>query len=140
MNKPYSEWSEEAKEKHRIQTRLWKKRNPDKNKDQKRRWWKKHSQSHKQRLKELRQQVREIALRTFGTICCLCGLECGEKIELHEIHGKRHPRNVEYYVEHKDDFAPTCYQCHRMVHRLMKTFGLSWNDILALKSGNRGRD
>jgi len=140
MKKPYSEWSEESKEKHRLQTRLWKDRNPDKNKAQKRRWWGRHSGISKERLHLLHQQVREFALKTFGTVCCLCGSECGEKIEIHEIHGNEHPVAIEYYIEHKDDFAPTCYECHRETHRLMKTLGLSWKDILALKSGNRGRD
>lgn len=88
-----------------------------------------------------RRKLRQKVLHIFGTKCCLCGIECavfikkGIKLEMHEIHGIRHPNNNDKHViEHKEDYAPLCTPCHRMVSRMMKLFGLNWQQILSLKN------
>lgn len=140
IKKPYAEWPEESKRKHRIQTRLWKKRNREKTKAQKRRWWARIKEKDKKKRVVARAQERAEILKLFGTICILCGKNPVKRVQIHEIYGKRHPRRLKYYLEHKEDFVCLCYQCHRMVHRMMKVFGVSWKDILSFKSGNVGRD
>ncbi len=140
INKPYSEWPEESKIKHRIQTKKWKQRNPEEAKAQKRRWWTRTSEKHKEKNRVTRIQERAEALKLFGTTCVLCNKNPVKRVQIHEIHGKRHPRRLKYYLEYKEDFVCLCYRCHRMVHRMMKVFGFSWKDILSFKSGNVGRD
>ena len=71
----------------------------------------------------------------LGDSCILCERKI---VVFHQIYGQRHPYyNFEYQVQHKDDFAPLCVTCHRMVHRMMKLLGINWKTILRLKAKYR---
>lgn len=86
-----------------------------------------------ERSKTVRVNGKEAVLKLLGDSCILCNKK--EKINFHEIHGKRHPYyNWNYHLEHIDDFKTLCTGCHTMVHRMIRVFNLTWDEILNLKS------
>jgi hypothetical protein len=99
------------------------------------------------RNKKQNQERRRIQESTLGKHCALCDSVPNDKVdkggrlqhylEYHEIYGKKHPLTLKYFLEHKDDFVPLCKLCHKVVHHLMKVFGLTWKDMLALKETRR---
>jgi len=91
----------------------------------------------KQWLKE-KQALDKLA----GDVCSLCGIEYKHQskrrrfINLHNIHNKKHSKKLAYMLEHKEEFVPLCRLCHDTVHRMNQLFGLTWDDILLLKTRN----
>lgn len=77
----------------------------------------------KHRLK-LRQKVIEL----LGKSCALCGSEY--KVDYHEIHGKRHTRWNQYFIDHYKDFVPLCRKHHLALHRLADSENLNLTERL----------
>lgn len=98
---------------------------------------KRYLEYRKKYQRERHQKLREKALSLFGSKCFLCEVDCkatNTKLELHEIHGKRHlNEHLLKATKNPKDYAPLCIHCHRMVSRMMRVFCLTWQDILALK-------
>lgn len=122
--------------KHRKEVKDWKLGNRDKLLAQKRRHYRNNQaeilEKRRKRRAELKQQIRE----TFGIRCIFCSYEGPKRLHLHEIYGKKHTPSRVYILQHKENFVLLCPEDHRMVSRMMSVFGLSWQDILRLKSGN----
>ena len=71
----------------------------------------------KENLKKKERQLRDENFRILGKKCSICGME--ENTEFHEIHGKKHERSNRYIALHREDFIVLCFQCHKIVHRLV---------------------
>jgi hypothetical protein len=87
--------------------------------------------------KTTREALKTRAYAVHGTKCVLCDLDCVKakmRIEFHEVNGKPHPSNhLRRVINHPEDYAPLCHNCHHMVSRIVKVFKLSWKEIIALK-------
>lgn len=79
-----------------------------------------------QRKKEYRQKVKDL----FQKKCLSC--ETTETLLFHEIHWKKHPINLSYYIKHKEDFITLCNVCHRGFHFLHQKCNMELEDILKL--------
>ena len=72
------------------------------------------------RLIEINNKIAEL----FGTVkCIIC--ESQKDIDIHEIYGKKHPRNnplikYKYFLKHKKDFVVLCSKHHYLIHRFAK--------------------
>lgn len=130
-----------SKEDAKNQKRRWRAANKDKEQIYRAR----HAIQKRIRAQERRDEIRELRRKVFGDVCVLCGEQdfIGAPklgVILHEIHGKPHydgnhrskEATLKDALKHKEDFAPVCIVDHRMVHRMMKVFGCSWEDILSL--------
>ena len=93
-------------------------------------YYKQHQKHENRYHKEYRKNKYEKIRKLFGNKCCICGFD--RMLMLHEIYGKEHIVSLKYYQEHKDDFALTCFFCHKGIHFCMKHLGLSFNQILEL--------
>lgn len=53
-------------------------------------------------------------------------VECSEteKLELHEIHFKKHPTSALYFLLHYEDFIILCHSHHRLKHRANHVKGI----------------
>jgi predicted HNH restriction endonuclease len=68
--------------------------------------------------------------KEYGNRCFVCNCQfpdrlSGKWFELHEIHGRKHPKlpnleGINYILEHQQDFVPLCSKCHAEIHRLKK--------------------
>lgn len=72
----------------------------------------------------------------FGSKCTLCSYDGGEELKcivMHEVHGQKHHCGYRHVWKYKENFSPLCFKCHNMVHRMMVVFGMTWEQILALR-------
>lgn len=83
-------------------TRDWRKKNPEKCRE-----------TCRNNSRKYKGQIEEI----LGTKCVVCGSR--DKIECHEIYGKKHPTNSIYILNHIEDFVCLCHWCHSFVHHLI---------------------
>jgi len=132
------QWRTNHRDEHRKSVKNWKAENRSKLLDQKRRHYQKNRASILEKRKKRRQELKEEMERTFGTSCIFCNrVKKGRiRIHLHEIHGKKHTPSRSYILAHKEEFRALCTTCHHGVHWLMRVFGLTWEEIVGLKSGN----
>lgn len=64
----------------------------------------------------------------LGSKCAICGYtytyssdnrkRLHERLFCHEIHGRKHSKNMCYIIEHPEDFIKLCYECHQFLHHL----------------------
>lgn len=72
----------------------------------------------------------------FGSKCTLCSYDGGKELKcivMHEIHGNKHHHGYRHVWKYKENFGSLCFKCHNMVHHMMVVFGMTWEQILALK-------
>jgi predicted HNH restriction endonuclease len=75
-----------------------------------------------------RKKRREKLLKVFGDKCSICG--SNHNIHLHEIYGKNHSYSLTYVLNHKEDFIPLCYYCHRAWHHILRANPKLWIEKL----------
>lgn len=121
-----------SKEDAKLNKQKWRERNPDKVKG----YRKQGAKRKRIRAKERREEIRQKRKQVFGNKCVLCGKPWDI---LHEINGRNHidskansEKKLKYALEHQKDFVPLCTMEHRLVHILMKMFGMQWPEILIL--------
>lgn len=145
---PWKAMPYKSKEDARRAKRRWRANNKEKERMYGKTYRAKHANQRRLQGQKRRAEIRKRRIDVFGEVCALCGEKNfigAPKLGyiLHEIHGKPHynenHRSKEAMLrdslKHPEDFAPLCIADHKMVHRLMKVFGLSWEDILNLLKG-----
>lgn len=99
-------------------------KNPEAGKLRNQNYYSKNTLKESKRKKAFRQNVKSL----FSDKCVACGSKRG--LMLHEIHWKKHPINLSYYANHKEDFIPLCAVCHRGFHFLHQTCKMELGEIL----------
>lgn len=92
---------------------------------------KRREESHR----KCRDRARKKADEIFGTKCCLCrNGKTNRTLVLHEIYGKPHNDSCSAFkaLKNPKDWRRLCYSCHKSVHWVMKYFGMTWEQIVAL--------
>lgn len=59
--------------------------------------------------------MKEKIIEKIGNSCCICNKE-PKRLVFHEIHGNPHPYQMNYILEHIEDFIPMCNGCHNRFH------------------------
>ena len=131
------QWRTNHREEHRESVKKWKAQNRSMLLDQKKRHYQRNRGSILKKRKIRREKLKEEMKHAFGESCIFCNrLTKGHIRNIHEIHGKMHTMSRPYILAHKEDFRTLCSTCHHGVHWLMRVFGLTWEEIVRLKSGN----
>ncbi len=85
------------------------------------------AESNLERYRRVKQELEEY----FGKQCVVCGAEKkGCAMAWHEIYGYKHPKHLEYYANHKEDFRTVCASCHRRVHFFMRSGFTDFDEIV----------
>jgi len=83
------------------------------------RWMDSFPEKRKQIVENHYFQKRGKVLELLGNICFICG-EIPKRFNCHEIHNKKHPKDWNYILTHKDDFVILCNKCHANFHFYLK--------------------
>lgn len=93
-------------------------KNPEKYRIRAKNYYKSHQEQLKERIKSRRYALRDYCLKHIGSICVVCG--SSEKICFHEIHGKRHEKDLSYVKNNSKDFIPLCSNHHNVLHMIQR--------------------
>lgn len=76
-------------------------------------------------------------LQILGETCVICGKTPKKRLRrticFHNIYFKKHSTHPYHVLKHVEEFVVTCSKCHIGVHFLHDVFGMSWEEILALR-------
>ena len=96
------------------------KENRDKILEKAKRYHEKKREKHLKTFMRYYEKIRREVIEILGDRCVICGWKPTPKqrqrLNFHEIHGKRHPSHPIYILNDIQNFIPLCVRCHRTIH------------------------